>query len=542
MVLNISRDFNCLPPIMPSELPWVPPPLLVGIEPNPGPIGGKKTRAARKKAIKKAVKQEVVVVREARVVKARAPRRARDLTTVSRAAEMRVRDKVLYNQAISNPGNFGGGVGTTVARIDNFFDSQLIKKLKMGKFSRMFLRMVLDPMHDTKIDGVGWPDQIGEPSIVRRIPQEMAIAYPTDNPNFLGTPWNAHVILNPWLNSLYFSEFSRFNNNIYLPFSASTFNIGGLQVWACNPPLDFAYGGDPTSGDGTIPTVGQLLINDPYSTGAGRLVSLGVELIDTTNVLHTQGSITSWRAPQPYAKPSSWNATYTLAETDLVTAVTAVQFRYPPQNTAQAFLYDGTREWKYEHGCYMIATFIATENPPLMVDYTQPWISAASAPNEDQVNRAGVYSPNNGPVWFPTLVDASADPMAAGGFPGVKLYPINQMGMILEGLDSTTTFKVKMTAFYETFPSIVQADIVTMARDNCPHDPACLELLAQVYERMMISVQSKENFDGEWWANVVEWIGRIAGIGASVFGLPGVGLATEAGTLAAGKVLRSYQS
>jgi len=358
----------------------------------------------------------------------------------------------------------------------------------------------------------------------------------------LGTPWNAHVILNPWLNSLYFSEFSRFNNNIYLPFSASTFNIGGLQVWAANPPLDFAYGGDPTSGDGTIPTVGQLLINDPYSTGAGRLVSLGVELIDTTNVLHTQGSITSWRAPQPYAKPSSWNATYTLAETDLVTAVTAVQFRYPPQNTAQAFLYDGTREWKYEHGCYMIATFIATENPPLMVDYTQPWISAASAPNEDQVNRAGVYSPNNGPVWFPTLVDASADPMAAGGFPGVKLYPINQMGMILEGLDSTTTFKVKMTAFYETFPSIVQADIVTMARDNCPHDPACLELLAQVYERMMISVQSKENFDGEWWANVVEWIGRIAGIGASVFGLPGVGLATEAGTLAAGKVLRSYQS
>lgn len=516
---------------------------LVGIETNPGPIKEVTVERRRKRLRGKQKKKKTKVVE---VVKyTNVPVQAKVQRQRPRRKQVRqqlvMRDSFLKQELAANPGNYGGGAGEVVARLDNFFDSQMVKKLKMSVASRDFLKMVFDPMHDVKLQPVGWPDKIANPSIVWRVPQVTTLSVPPlTNPNYpLNTVWDCHIILNPWLNSIFFEDFSRFNNFISAILSSTNqYNIGGLQAWATVSGTDFAYGGDPyTSLTGTIPTVGQITLGDPYTTGAGRLVALGVEVINTTNKLHVQGAVTLWKAPEPFAKPTSFELSYTTAEEAAVTTASGQQYRYPPQNQAQAFLYDGTRNWEAKDGAYMVATFLAMENPPIMVDYTQPWMSAANTPAEDQVNVAGTTSVNSGNMWFPALVNNGAIPPVYA-VPATKLFPINQMGMQFTGLSYESTLEMKMTAFYEVFPSIVQAGLVTLARDNCPHDPAVLTLLAEVYSKMMIGVKSCENFDGEWWANVVEWLGKFAGFTASVFGLPEVGLAAGAFANAGAAALR----
>lgn len=416
------------------------------------------------------------------------------------------------------PPSFGGGYGgeTTVAAIDRFYNNRLRKISPLG---RDFLKMCLDPMHDCAMDPVGWPDEVAIPSVVRRIPQSFDIAYPIGNTNYPspGTTWNVHITLNPWLNQMYYNSINRVNNVLTTVVDPGPDIIGGLQAWACPSGVDFVYG-NSTGPNPISPIVGSAYLENNYTAGAGRLVSLGMEIINTTPMITVGGTITPWRAPEPIPNPTGFSFV-DITTGDVVRSCTATEMRYPPQNEASALLYKSSSQWKANEGCYMIGTFLAQENNPLMVNYTVPYLNSSGS-NEDVTNVPGdITSQNTGPIWVPVPVSASL------AMPSTMIYPINQMGCIITGLSPSSTFTVKFNCYYETFPSLAQPDILVLARSNTPHDPIALQYLTSVYKAMPVGVASRENFDGEWWANVVEWLGSVAGVTASVFGMPEVGLA-----------------
>lgn len=484
---------------------------LVGVELNPGP-----PKKAQKKAFKKAVKKEE-------------KREERKMVRV----EKRLVAQNGYHYTMGGDKKasaYNVHMVSTVAALDR----HLAKFPKLSAKGREFLKMTLDPFHDNEFQPCGWPDKLGMPSVVREMKQSMDLAYPVGNASFPGGLWDCYVVLQPWLNAVAFRSTNRTNNVITTTVDPGPESIGGVQAWATNSHVDFAFGGS-AGPNPPIPLIGTLEIAPEISQGAGRLVGFGIEAVNTTADIYKQGLVTNWRAPEPYGEASTFSWPSGVLGNDR--SLSCAEMRYPPQNSASALLYKGAKQWDACDGSYMIGTFLADENPPVMVNYTQPYFTVAGT-EEDQTTVEGVVgSLNTTEIWIPDTVSTAGLERAQ---PAMKIYPINQMGMIFTGLSQQTTVTIRFTYFYESFPSITQNQVVTLARDNTPYDRIALSYLTAVYRRMPVAVPVKENFDGEWWANVVEWLGTVAGIATTAFGLPEVGAAIGAASQGGAKLIRSY--
>lgn len=490
---------------------------LEGIEKNPGPGKGAQVQVR----IPLVEQERPSAVLRRRKKAAAKPKRKRNRQQGAKQETLRSR--------VRNVG-FLAGQPQQVLAIDRFYQKNMSKLTQQGQD---FLKMCLDPMHDCAVMKVGWPDDLDIPSIVRKISQEMGVAYPVANTNFpgtLGSTWDCYIVLNPWLNTMFYESMTRVNNVIQGQVDPGPETIGGLQAWACQSGTDWGYG-YTTGPNPTIPLLNTLSLSNTYTVGAGRLVSIGIEVINTTPLLTKGGTITIWRAPEPLANPTGFQYLDTTTG-DTLRSLTATEVRYPPQNPAQALLYEQSSTWGAELGAYMVGTFLTEDNPATMVNYTVPYMTVAGV-TEDVTNQAGdATSQNTSSLWLPTPVNSVITT------PAVKIYPINQMGCMLTGLSPQSTLTVRMILFYESFPSIAQEQLLNLAGHNTPHDPIALQYLSMVYKLMPPGVPSDQNFDGEWWANVVEWLGAIAGVGASVFGLPEVGLAVNAAASAGALSLR----
>jgi len=317
--------------------------------------------------------------------------------------------------------------------------------------------------------------------------------------------------------------------------------IGGLQAYATLPGADWEYGIENQT-TSTRPLIGALSIDPKVSVGVGRLVGLGIEVINATAPLYDGGTVFCWRAPEPVTQPETFflqNAAGTAAP------FTGQVFRYPPQNIAQAQLYTGTESWKAKHGAYMVATFTDFENPARIVSYGQPVLIRSQETEDSTYNLPGdgtaIVEPpvvNETDLWVPNFVPGVIVPTKFG-FPGNKLYPINSMGMIFSGLQREAALTLKMTYYYESLPSLAQPEILTLAHPTTRYDAIVLKLLAEAMRSLPVAVMSKENAEGDWWDRVLQAVQMVApGVMAMI---PG-GEVLSPGVFAAITSLRSYRN
>lgn len=420
----------------------------------------------------------------------------------------------------------------------------MAKKFNMtGKAANFFISAT-DPMHDSSVTLAGWPDRNIELSVIRKIPQVVTIAFPQDNSHFSPeeiVSWEAHLHLQPWLNTMVFSKHGRVNNTIIASENLETAKIGGLQVFAVPPGLPFAYGtNDPLTG--ICPQIAEIQLQPEYTQGVGRIVGFGVEAINTTASLYKQGHVYCWRAPEPNLQPATFSEERQPDSPDPAVPVASYPFsgqfyRHPPRLAAEALLYTGTQDWPAGEGAYMVGTFHDFENPATAVNYIQPMMTEVVDGEDKTYNEPGDYPANISPVWHPREVTNPSSPTFHGA-PGTKLYPINQMGMIFTGLSRQSTIDVKLNIYYESFPSIAQKDILSLAYPSTAYNERVLKLLSAVMRTMPVATMSKNNATGDWWDKVLEALEFVAPGVLSVFG----GELLAPGAVGALSAIRTYRN
>jgi hypothetical protein len=408
--------------------------------------------------------------------------------------------------------------------------TELSAKTGLSPSGKDFLIAALDPMHDSQLQNLmGWPDVESAPSIVRCVKQSLPIVMPT---GLSTTTWDCYINTWPYLDALPQIQSSR-NNNLLgaTTDTAAPFTSGGVSVFAVSG------GGTCTPGASGSPQVGNLSLDSSYTQGTGRLIGMGLEVVNTTSDLNKQGLCTVYRVPQPHTDPATFSGTLLDIVTGFNSAANTMLSgelsRMPPTNVADAMLYSGSRQWKASDGSYQVVSFIGQDNPPKNVSYDQPLLSLT----DDIVGRNANTAV---PTYLPGAYVSAASAQAI--LPGVKLTPTHMSGVIFSGLSTTTTLNLNVNMYYETFPSISEKSILVLAKPSCNYDPVALEFLSRTLNVLPVGVPAYMNGFGDWFADIVDTLANFAApIGMLLGGPAGAALGATIGNVgrAVSKVTRT---
>jgi len=211
-------------------------------------------------------------------------------------------------------------------------------------------------------------------------------------------------------------------------------------------------------------------------------------------------------------------------------AVNGTLYNMPPSSLAQAMLLSGSRQWKAIDGAYVVVPFLGQDNPPTVVSYTQPFFEGNALDTDaDVVNTTTLCGPE-------AIIGGTSTQPAI--WEGVRLEPTHMAGIIFTGLSPTSTLTLNVNMYYETFPS-PYSELVTLARPSCVYDSAALELLSSVLSSVPVGVPAGENWDGEWWADIVDLLLPLAPAVGAVLGGP-AGAALGSVATGVGSSISSY--
>jgi len=389
-----------------------------------------------------------------------------------------------------------------------------------------FLIAALDPMHDNQLQNLqGWPDVESAPSVVRCFKQSVPITVPS------GIIGNWDCLINSWplLEDISANIWSRNippfqGNNIVglITTPASPIVIGGVTAYGTTSGTDFNLG------NAGVTNIAQISTDSFRLTDPGRVIGMGIEVVNTTSALNRQGTTTVFRVPQGHLSES----TYNIGQTGGIVPVgpfdiSGTQYVLPPVDTAAAMLFSGSRQWKAEDGSYQVVSFVGQDNPPKGGSYTMPLFLS----QQDQV---GIT--NNSQIIAPASTTSGSSI-----FPALRLTPQHMSGVFFTGLSNSTTLTLNVNLYYETFPNASISQLTTLAKPSALYDPIALEFLSRSLNVMPVGVQASMNWEGEWFANVVSTLADFAApIGAALGGPAGAAIGGAFGL--ASKSLASYMA
>jgi len=393
---------------------------------------------------------------------------------------------------------------------------------------RDFLIASLDPMHDMQLSSLkGWPDLESSSSIVRCIKKSFTVTKPAGLT--AGQNWDCHVMAWPFLNRTAMQQFSRGTNypgNLLLYGGGTGITLGGVDSFAVDSGNPLNLYTPATS----IPS-GNASLDSSYLKGASRLVGLGVEAQNTTAELNRQGMVTVYRQNQSALSIDTRTVGGLSGSSPTTLAVSTKSVRSPPLTVQSALLIPGSRQWRAEDGAYIMAPFVGSSNPPMMVGYDLPVIPTTDTA-EDEVGDAGpTLNLNN--VIMPTLNQQSTFPASCAA---TKLHPIHMPGMIFTGLSPETSLQIQVNFYVETFPTPAENDILVLATPSAPYDPVALEMFSRALSDLPVGVPADFNGFGDWFAAVVKAITDFASPALLAFGQP----LLAAGSTAANVAARGY--
>jgi len=361
-----------------------------------------------------------------------------------------------------------------------------------------FLIANLDPFHDNQLkDLSGWPDEETAPSVIRIIKQSVTLATPTPASQ---ANWDAMITAYPFVDPKNFYPLGRTNgqNVIDAATAGAVHTIqGGVSMHRkTSSSASFNLTADAFG----VP----ITLDRSYSQGSGRLIGYAFEVINTTSELYKQGLCTVYRQSQPLEDSGTWcqlTAPFNVANYGYFTGRV---YRQPPLNSADALLYPGSRQWRAQEGCYVVAPFAGGDNPPTCADYTQPILTTADDLTSDQaLNTSTVYAPA-----YTTIAVGTVGSIVR--YDAIKHNPYHMVGAFFDGLSASTTLQVNVNFIYETFPAVSERDILVLAKPSCQYDPIALSALSQVLSSLPVGVPSSMNAGGDWFYDLVSTIAEYA--------------------------------
>ncbi len=282
----------------------------------------------------------------------------------------------------------------------------------------------------------------------------------------------------------------------------STITLGGVQMRQANPGSNLNLS--------TAPLVGAIYLPDEYSAGAGRVIGMGIEVVNTTSDLNRQGQVTVYRNNQSHGENSSYLFNPASGGTEGHPSVTfsCDTVRSQPLSQEAAMLIPGSMQWKAQEGCYLVVPFVGQENPATLVNYTAPVYETGNLTEDTTgtVNTESRYAPNY-------IVNVAGSTFSYE-MPPTRMYPLHQAGAIFTGLSLQTTLTLTVNIYLETFPTPAEAGILVLATPSAGYDPVALELFSTALTELPVGVMAKDNTLGEWFADVVStvagWVQPIA--------------------------------
>lgn len=275
--------------------------------------------------------------------------------------------------------------------------------------------------------------------------------------------------------------------------------------------------------------------------GIGRLIGCGVEVHNVTPELYRSGTITCGSMPQSnqeytfnYVNASnvpvivSGTPSGTTYSRSYYTTNASVRPLYNrPATIAEAMTYPGTTQWDAKDGLYMILCQQGLLNDPAPPEYIYPLFL------NQEIDDVPMQAINDSAIGIvPTQTGSHAT--LAHVMPGpVKWAPVSTKFAYFTGLSPETKLTVNCRIFYETFPTILQQDILTLSTPSPDLDEHALQLYQHCQTHLPCGVPVGMNGLGEWFAMAVSEFSDVAGLGLSAIGVPfGQQIASSAKVLA----------
>lgn len=404
------------------------------------------------------------------------------------------------------------------------------------------LKNCLDPFHDTDVAISQFPDGNTRPSIVQEVRSSVSFSVPSGSdlicnlmpfmigPNALSAPMTGTRA------GLQYSEAVSGGGQVSCSAEGvvaglfTTPTPGFLDLFTvASGNLYYPNGVNAWTSDAAAARTRIAVPNmASVSSGSRRLLSVGLELHNTTADLYKQGTITCYRKQQSYSQ-----ARYLAGTPNAIsTAPGAVKFGtsfgagssvtplgfpptmhsayLPPASVGAAMALPGSRQWEAKEGAYLVGTLADPMNqamrpneqgfPMLIaydVDVAEP-LGAVTAPND-----CIIY-----PNLFPSTYSAVVAPAYLTGKQAAVDFiqtGFNNTGFIATGLGANSTFTLTIKAIWEFAPSVVEnvgQSLVWLAKAPPRYDPAFLELYQDAARSLPVAVMVKENPAGEWYNTV----------------------------------------
>lgn len=386
-----------------------------------------------------------------------------------------------------------------------------------------WLKVALDPFHDSDTYCTGYPDINVAPSLVQAVKKTVSVACPSG----ISGNWDAHVIMSPVINDAtggvgLTALAQNMSTQQNLMFKNGTLTTGapfpsGLTVWAG------AEGQNLEIDNTSIYPIAQINPDDSYLKGTSRVIAMGFETTNTTSELYKQGQVISYRNPVPQQNSSSWGlATLSSATPPVATLsgiASVVPITEPPDNAAAALLLAGSRQWAAKDGVYSVSTLNSTVIPPSGEDFQLPMFHAE---DDDAEQDSQAFIP---------LLESSEDFSLPWTAPReMYIAPFNQSGAYFTGLSQQTTLNLTAVWYIERFPSSEDTDLCVLAKPAPTLDVKAQQVYGAAITSLPPGVTVSENGLGDWFASAVS---KVADFVSPVAGLiPGGGLAVGAAKMA----------
>jgi hypothetical protein len=377
-----------------------------------------------------------------------------------------------------------------VNRADSYLEA-LVEKRILSEAGKDWLRLFLDPFHDTSINPQAYPDGRNTTSVTEIINLDFSVRKPVA---LAAGNWTCHIFSLPILFGTTMSTNGITNipggQNIpgWLPVAnvdATSFGVNMLNIHAA---LDGVNLGVFALSPATF--VGSLGVPATFKTGV-RVTAFAYEVHNTTAKLALQGMSTHYRCPM-FSESETLNLCSTVGVTQACSAQ-VYELTSPPANTANALQMLGTLQWEAKQGNYTVIPINGVENPPQAPANTGFYFFD---PSNNRYTAENTLTANPF-VTLPTAI----------GFIDQVYSPFGICGSFYSGLSDTTTLTVKAKIGIERFPSIqvpAEAELIRLCHMTPPRDTLALQIASECIRSLPVAVWVSENSFGDWFIDVAD--------------------------------------
>jgi len=465
-------------------------------------------------------------------------------------------------------------------------------KTSVSKDGMDWMLPTLDGFHDGPCKNMPFPSGDPDKVVVHEITRALDVGKP---PTLVAGNWDLVVVTNPYYGgesgASISSPLTGFNTLAGFSFQASkNGNIVSLAIpsaadqsapildcplWIFRVPTGTAIWDPATLLKPEY--VGGIDIPAQYLAGDHRVTAVAVEVINTTNQLTVNGSVTLFQAPLNASEQTAvLQMTQTTAGTFGVQLVrdaagansslippygveSSIQVGLsspPPRDIAAAALTQGSLTWPAKFGAYFNSTFstmpeFAKLKPRMSaITFNDGWSSTAVStpiavrtPGWNTNGTGSIYVQASSQYTYTSNLGATPsstwviNPICQPN--GFK--PTPRKGAWFENLDNTATFRISVRWRVERKPTLLEPDIYSLSDVAPPADPMLWEAYTLAVSKMPIGCMVDENPLGEWMNSVAKVLREYAPkVGAAVNNfLPGAGIAGNSISALAGLVERA---